>query len=208
MGARHVLDGKDIDLVLSGVNRGRNVGEDVILFRHVAGAMRDVLASRDRAVRSLTIRARPPAFWQTGLRFAPDIIRRVLANGVRDDVLINVKLPGLRPEEVKGMRCRRWGGGGRSGFSRQRADGRGILITGSPMPAKHHKARSRTDMAALDDHYIAVTPLKIDITDEPTMTGSPTFFPKRFKQRPQARGFQRLGERFDLEGLLQVGLAR
>src|ERR1700749_2239341 len=39
MGARHVLDGKDIDLVLSGVNRGRNVGEDVIYSGTVAGAM-------------------------------------------------------------------------------------------------------------------------------------------------------------------------
>ena len=39
MGARHVLEGKDIDLVLSGVNRGRNVGEDVIYSGTVAGAM-------------------------------------------------------------------------------------------------------------------------------------------------------------------------
>ena len=39
MGARHVLDGKQIDLVLSGVNRGRNVGEDVIYSGTVAGAM-------------------------------------------------------------------------------------------------------------------------------------------------------------------------
>ena len=39
MGARHVLEGKQIDLVLSGVNRGRNVGEDVIYSGTVAGAM-------------------------------------------------------------------------------------------------------------------------------------------------------------------------
>ena len=39
MGVRHVLDGKQVDLVLSGVNRGRNVGEDVIYSGTVAGAM-------------------------------------------------------------------------------------------------------------------------------------------------------------------------
>ena len=39
MGARHVLDGKDPDLVLSGVNRGRNAGEDVIYSGTVAGAV-------------------------------------------------------------------------------------------------------------------------------------------------------------------------
>src|ERR1700683_2347697 len=43
MGARYVLDGKNPDLVLSGVNRGRNVGEDVIYSGTVAGALEGAL---------------------------------------------------------------------------------------------------------------------------------------------------------------------
>src|ERR1700683_4959482 len=105
MGARHVLDGKQIDLVLSGVNRGRNVGEDVIYSGTVAGAMEGAVLGIPSLALSQSYKSRSgqPPFWETGLHFAPDIIRRVLAQGVRRDVLINLNFPDCRPEEVKGI---------------------------------------------------------------------------------------------------------
>ena len=81
MGARHVLDGKELDLVLSGVNRGRNVGEDVIYSGTVAGAMEGAMLGIPSIALSQSYKSRSgqPPFWETGLRYAPDIIRRVLA---------------------------------------------------------------------------------------------------------------------------------
>jgi 5'/3'-nucleotidase len=182
MGARHVLDGKQIDLVLSGVNRGRNVGEDVIYSGTVAGAMEGAVLGIPSVALSQAYNSRSgrPPFWETSQRFAPDIIRKVLAAGVREGVLINVNLPDCRPEEVKGIAVTPLG---RRRQERlhidKRMDGRGnpyywIAYTRqNPSKAEHG-----SDIAALEDHCIALTPLRIDITDEPTMTGLAALFAK------------------------------
>ena len=111
MGVRHVLDGKQVDLVLSGVNRGRNVGEDVIYSGTVAGAMEGALLGIPSIALSQSYKSRSgkPPYWETGLRHAPDIIKRVLGNGLRRDVLVNLNFPDCAPEDVKGIRWRRVG---------------------------------------------------------------------------------------------------
>ena len=174
MGARHVLDGKQIDLVLSGVNRGRNVGEDVIYSGTVAGAMEGAVLGIPAIALSQGYNSRSgqPPFWDTSLRFAPDIVRRLLNEGVRRDVLINVNFPDCRPEEVKGVAVASLG---RRRQERlhidERKDGRGNPYYW--IAYKRHgfvPAEDGTDLAALDEHCIAVTPLRLDMTDEPYMT--------------------------------------
>src|SRR6202142_1304732 len=105
MGAHHVLGGKNPDLVLSGVNRGRNVGEDVIYSGTVAGAMEGAVLGIPSIALSQAYKSSSgqPPFWDTSLRHGPDIVRRILSEGVRRDVLINVNFPDCRPEEVKGI---------------------------------------------------------------------------------------------------------
>jgi 5'-nucleotidase len=187
MGVRHVLDGKEVNLVLSGVNRGRNVGEDVIYSGTVAGAMEGALLGIPSVALSQSYKSRSgqPPFWDTGLRHAPDIIRGVLGRGilgggVRKDVLVNVNFPDCAPEEIKGIVVAPLG---RRRQERlhidKRFDGRHnpyYWIAYSQqlkMPPEHG-----TDIAALEDRCIAVTPLKIDITDEPTMTQLAALFEK------------------------------
>jgi 5'-nucleotidase len=183
MGARHVLDGKDIDLVLSGVNRGRNVGEDVIYSGTVAGAMEGaVLGIRSLALsQAYQSRSGQPPCWDTALRYAPDIIRKVIGEGVREGVLVNVNFPDCRPEEVKGVSVTSLG---RRRQERlhidKRYDGRGnpyYWIAYSRLK-KEFQAEHGTDIAALDAHCVAITPLRIDITDEPTMNGLVKLFHK------------------------------
>ncbi len=182
MGARHVLDGKQIDLVLSGVNRGRNVGEDVIYSGTVAGAMEGAVLNIPSVALSQSYNSRSghPPFWETGKRFASDIIRKVLAKGVREGVLINVNFPDCRPEEVKGIAVSALG---RRRQERlhidKRLDGRGNPYYWIAYSRQNtFQADRGSDMAALDDHCIAVTPLKIDITDQPTMAGLAALFAK------------------------------
>src|SRR3974390_3542746 len=93
MGVRHLLDGKEVDLILSGVNRGRNVGEDVIYSGTVAGAMEGAILGIHSIALSQSNKSRSgkPPHWETSRRYGPDIIRRVLAEGFdRRDVLINI----------------------------------------------------------------------------------------------------------------------
>src|SRR5271170_5986047 len=90
MGVRHVLDGKQVDLVLSGVNRGRNVGEDVIYSGTVAGAMEGAVLNIPSFALSQAYKSRSgqPIHWETARCFAPDIIRKTLGNGVSGEMLI------------------------------------------------------------------------------------------------------------------------
>src|ERR1700757_1118425 len=103
MGARHVIKDRPPDLVLAGVNRGRNAGEDVIYSGTVAGAVEGTVIGIPSLALSQAItggKSRPP-FWETALHYGPDIIRRVIAEGIPRDVLINVNFPDCRPDEVR-----------------------------------------------------------------------------------------------------------
>jgi 5'-nucleotidase len=174
MGARHVLNNQDPDLVLSGVNRGRNVGEDVIYSGTVAGAMEGAVLGIPSFALSQAYKSRSgqPIHWETAQRFAPDIIRKTLGNGVSGEMLININFPDCVPEAVKEITVSPLG---RRRQERlhidQRVDGRGnpyYWIAYSRLHAA--TAEQGTDIAALDSHRITVTPLKIDITDEPMMS--------------------------------------
>src|SRR6202045_501035 len=84
MGVRHILDGKGPDLVLSGVNRGQNAAEDVTYSGTIAGAMEGTILGIPSMALSQaygpSTRERP--HWDTAIRHAPDLIRRVLAAGM------------------------------------------------------------------------------------------------------------------------------
>jgi 5'/3'-nucleotidase len=174
MGARHVLKDKAPDLVLSGVNRGRNAGEDVIYSGTIAGAMEGAVLGIPSLALSQSYKSRSerPVYWETSMRFAPDIIRRVLAEGMPRDVLVNVNFPDCPPEEVKGIAVTAQG---RRRQERlhidERRDGRGnpyywIAYVRQGLV----KAANGSDVAALDERCVAVTPLRLDMTDEPFMT--------------------------------------
>jgi 5'-nucleotidase len=174
MGARHLLNGRGPDLVLSGVNRGRNAGEDVIYSGTIAGAMEGTILGIPSLALSQAYLSRSgkPPHWETSLRFAPDIIRRVLDEGLPSDVLVNVNFPNCAPDDVKGIAV---AAQGRRRQERlhidERHDGRGNPYYWIAYVRQNAvKAADGSDLAALDERCIAVTPLKLDMTDEPAMT--------------------------------------
>ena len=174
MGARHILNGKGPDLVLAGVNRGRNAGEDVIYSGTVAGAVEGTILGIPSLALSQAHKSRSgnPPHWSTAIKFGPDIIRRVLAAGIPRDVLINVNFPDCTPGEVKGIAVTT------QGRNRQerlhidaRQDGRGNAYYWiAYVRMRNVPPADGTDISALADNRIAVTPLRLDMTDEPFMT--------------------------------------
>jgi 5'-nucleotidase len=174
MAARHVLpDGKP-DLILSGVNRGRNAAEDVTYSGTVAGAIEGtVLGIPSFALsQSFTSETRHNLHWATALKFGPDLIRRVLAEGLPRDVLVNVNFPDCAPEHVKGVAVCSQGKRPQELLRIDpRYDGRGNPYYWIAYErAAAHTARDGTDLSALADNRIAVTPLRLNMTDEPFMT--------------------------------------
>lgn len=174
MAARYILpDGKP-DLLLSGVNRGRNAAEDVTYSGTVAGAIEGtVLGIPSFALsQSFTSETRHNLHWTTALKFGPDLIRRVLAEGLPRDVLVNVNFPDCAPEDVKGVAVSSQGKRPQELLRIEpRYDGRGnpyYWIAYERAPA--YTTRDGTDLWALADNRIAVTPLRLNMTDEPFLT--------------------------------------
>src|SRR5262245_52982722 len=88
MGVRYVLKDAVPDLVLSGVNRGQNVAEDVTYSGTIAGAMEGTILGIPSLALSQAygIATRQKPHWETAIEHGPDLIRRVLEAGVPRDV--------------------------------------------------------------------------------------------------------------------------
>ena len=172
MAARHIMPNKP-DLVLSGVNRGRNAAEDVTYSGTVAGAMEGtVLGIPSFALSqgySFATKKLPP--WETSVRFAPDIIRRVLDEGMPRDVLVNINFPDCPPDEVAGIAVSCQGKRDQELLRIEaRHDGRGNPYFWIAFARAMAEAPPGSDLHALGQKRIAVTPLRLDLTDEPFMT--------------------------------------
>jgi 5'-nucleotidase len=173
MGARHIM--KEMpQLVLSGVNRGRNVAEDVSYSGTVAAAIEGtVLGIPSIALsQAYTAANRHKPHWDTAIKFAPDVVRRVLKQGMPPGILVNVNFPDCPPDEVAGVAVAQQGTRVQELLRIEaRHDGRGnpyywIAFGRGPGAEPGHG----TDLRALIDKRIAVTPLRLDMTDEPFMT--------------------------------------
>lgn len=173
MGIRHILDEKGADLVLSGVNRGRNAAEDVHYSGTVAGATEAaVLGIPSFALSQAYASAnRERPYWETAVQHGPEIVRRVLATGIPRDVLVNVNFPDCAPDEVKGIAVATQGKRDQELLRIEgRRDGRGNPYYWIAFERLRTPFRDGTDLSALADNRISVTPLKLDLTDEPFMT--------------------------------------
>lgn len=173
MGVRHIMKKKP-DLVLSGVNRGRNCAEDVTYSGTVAGAMEGtVLGIPSFALsQAYAFTTKHHPYWDTAIRHAPDLIRRVLKTGMPRDVLVNVNFPDCQPDQVAGIAVTAQGKRDQELLRIDaRHDGRGnpyywiAFARGGVLGAA-----PGSDLAALTENCIAVTPLRLDLTDEPFMT--------------------------------------
>jgi 5'-nucleotidase len=173
MGVRHLMKERP-DLVLSGVNRGRNCAEDVTYSGTVAGAMEGtVLGIPSFALsQAYAFTTKHHPYWDTAIKHAPDLIRRVLKAGMPRDVLLNVNFPDCQPDQVTGIAVTVQGKRDQELLRIDaRHDGRGnpyywIAFARGGVPG----AAPGSDLAALTENRIALTPLRLDLTDEPFMT--------------------------------------
>ena len=171
MGARHILGDKRPDIVLSGVNKGRNVAEDVVYSGTIAGALEGTILGLPSFALSqeFSLETRDRPLWDTALKFGPEILRKVISAGVPKNTVINVNFPACAPDHVAGIRVTRQGKRN-LGFLKvdERRDGRGnpYFWIGFERAASQETPAEGTDLAALAANYVSVTPLKLDHTDE------------------------------------------
>jgi len=173
MAIRHVVREARPDLVLSGVNRGQNVAEDVTYSGTVAGAMEGTILGVPSIALSQAYGpgGRNAIKWRCAETHAPVIVRKILAQGIPKDILVNVNFPDCEPGEVRGVAITAQGQRSQELLRiDERVDGRGNPYFWIAFARGKHIPANGTDLWALADRRISVTPLRLDLTDEPTLT--------------------------------------
>ncbi|MEM9749521.1 MAG: 5'/3'-nucleotidase SurE [Pseudomonadota bacterium] len=165
MGMETLVEGKRPDLVLSGVNRGQNIAEDVTLSGTIAAAFQGMSLGVPSIALSQSRRGGQTVHWETAERFAPRIIRNLVGSGWPPDVVMNVNFPAVPPEEVVAISA--VSQGRREHLSivpEQRTDLRGNPYYWFGFKGRRTAAAEGTDVHAMDNAAIAVTPLHLSLT--------------------------------------------
>jgi 5'-nucleotidase len=173
MGVRHLMQNAKPDLVLSGVNRGQNVAEDVTYSGTVAGAIEGTILGIPSIALSQAYGpgTRIAPRWQCAEQHGPKVVRRILEAGVDKGILVNVNFPDCEPEEVEGTALVNQGQRTQELLRLdERRDGRGNPYFWIAFERRPFTPGNGTDLWAIANRRIAVTPLRIDMTDEPTLT--------------------------------------
>ncbi len=159
-----ILEDRLPDLVLSGINRGGNLGEDVTYSGTVAAAMEGTLLGVPSIAFSQLSAYDEPTKWATTEHFAADIIRRLTTCGWGSNVLINVNVPDAAAERVKGITLARLGRRKIGSLLEERSDPRGKPYYWITTQRDEDASRRGTDINVVNDGYIAITPLHLDLT--------------------------------------------
>jgi 5'-nucleotidase len=173
MGLRHIMREARPDLVLSGVNRGQNVAEDVSYSGTVAGAIEGTILGVPSIALSQAYGpgGRNAVRWHCATAHAPGIVRRILELGIGKGCLVNVNFPDCEPDEVLGAAVVNQGVRDQELLRLdERRDGRGNPYFWIAFEKRRFTPGNGTDLWALENRRIAITPLRLDMTDEPTLT--------------------------------------
>jgi 5'-nucleotidase len=166
LGLRRVVDAAP-DLILSGVNRGANLGDDITYSGTVSAAIEGALAG----IRSIAFSQVYSPEWHgkqafdTAREWGAKVLAPLLDTPLPSRTLINVNFPASAPEKVKGIRAVRQGFHDYSrGNVVEGRDPRGQTYYWFGLEAIEHTLDHGTDLEAIDDGYISVTPLHLDLT--------------------------------------------
>ena len=165
-----ILADRRPDLVLSGVNDGPNVGEDVTYSGTIAAAMEATLLGVPAIAFSQAYGSRRQHHWGAAEQWGGRLLRTLVERGWPERVLINVNFPDLPAADVRGIKVVRQGLHNLDDILDERIDPRGVPYywIGAPPKAKGAGQRG-TDLDAIDEGHVAVTPLHMDLTHRRTL---------------------------------------
>jgi 5'-nucleotidase len=157
-----------IDLVVSGINPFSNVGHDVTYSGTVTAAMEAVIAGVPGIAFSLASQDKPaniPADYGPAGQVAAIIVQKALEEGLAKGIVLNVNVPYLSLEAMKGMMVTRQGMRVYRDALDRRVDPRGrpYYWIGGEAPTGVNE--EGTDVGALFAGYVSITPLQLDLTN-------------------------------------------
>ena len=171
MALGHIMKDTLPDLVLSGVNRGANLAEDVTYSGTVSAAMEGTLYGIRSIALSQSLEHLPvDTAFETAAAWGAKVIRALIAPKWVRGVLTNVNFPAVAPGAVKGVRVTEQGfrDYGRTTIEK-RVDPRGFAYFWFGLGRESQQPGHVTDLKAIREGYITVTPLHLDMTHYATM---------------------------------------
>ena len=161
------------DIILSGVNRGANLADDITYSGTVSAAIEGALAGI-RAIAFSQVYAREgmgdEVPFGAALEWGPKVLAPLIDAPMADRTLININFPAIPADEVKGIRVVRQGFHDYSrGTIVEGRDPRGYRYFWFGLDQIEHTLDHGTDLEAIEEGYVAVTPLQLDLTHYSTI---------------------------------------
>jgi 5'-nucleotidase len=167
-----VVIGEKPDLVISGVNRGQNIADDILYSGTVAGATEGTLLGIPSIALSQAycLDTRENPHWETAEAHGPQVIARLIAEGFGGGILFNINFPNCAPEAVRGTAITRQGRRIPDWLKvEQRNDGRGFPYYWIGFQRSKIDPEEGTDLFAIGNNEISVTPLSLDYTHDASL---------------------------------------
>ncbi len=169
MGVNEIMKDTPPDLILSGINRGGNLGEDVTYSGTVAAAMEGTLLGVLSIAFSQVYTDGHPVKWATAEKWTGKVLKKLTAELWPTGVLINVNFPDVSAAKVAGIEITRQGRRKIGSDLVSGTDPRGepYYWIGAQRREEHY--RKGNDLEAINRASVSVTPLTMDLTHGPTL---------------------------------------
>lgn len=153
-----------IDLVVSGINHGPNLGTDVLYSGTVSAAVEGVIMGVPAIAVSLNSYQREMDF-SFAARFTRKAVKILKSQGIQQDTVLNINIPALATESIKGMRITKLGVRNYDNLFEERQDPRGNTYYWMGGGVMEEPQEADSDVKAVQDSYISITPIHFDLTD-------------------------------------------
>jgi len=150
------------DMVISGINAGANLGDDVLYSGTVAAAMEGRFLGLPAIAISLV--SEHPTNYDTAAQVACTLVRRLVDDPLPADTILNVNVPDLMMSEVAGFAATRLGHRHRSAPVVKSTDPKGRIVYWVGPPGAEDDAGPGTDFHAVARALVSITPLTVDLT--------------------------------------------
>lgn len=153
---------REPDMVFAGINHGANLGDDVLYSGTVAAATEGRFLGLPAVAISLV--GSDPRHFDTAAQVAVVLLKKIRNHPLPDDTLLNVNVPDLPFERLKGFQSTRLGQRHKAEAVIRSSDPRGQTIYWVGPPGSEQDAGPGTDFDAIRNGYVSVTPLQLDLT--------------------------------------------
>jgi 5'-nucleotidase len=150
------------DMVFAGINHGSNLGDDVLYSGTVAAATEGRFLGLPAIAISLV--GSNPIHFETAADVAVTLLKQLVKKPLPKDTILNVNVPDVALKDLKGFKATRLGQRHKSEPVIKSKDPRGRIIYWVGPPGAEQDAGPGTDFYAINEGYVSVTPLQIDLT--------------------------------------------